>query len=313
MQAEKLVTEAHKALVADPARLEWLRAKRGLTRETAERFKLGWIERNVYADRAAWGLPAELRDDGKAKKLFIPAGLLIPGPDRLRIRRMEPGEFGKYFVLPGSGNRPLVIGAEHPAESTGAVVVESELDALLLHQEITGPVLIIATGSTSNGPDAAMVADLNRRPFALVALDSDAAGGRAAWQRWMSTIPNASRAPIPATWGADPADAFLAGHDLREWFAAELYFAGHPAPPATTRPEPAPPAPAGTETPAEVEGLPCGGCGATRYRRVKDGYSYPDGGQVDGWHCGGRDCNVKLLTGNKDVDNLNRPTKRNTT
>ena len=309
-QAEKPVTAAHKTLVADPARLEWLRAKRGLTRETVERFKLGWIERNVYADRATWGLLPELRDDGKAKKLFIPAGLLIPGPDRLRIRRMEPGEFGKYFVLPGSGNRPLVIGAEHPAESTGAVIVESELDALLLAQEITGPVLIIATGSTSNGPDAAMVADLNRRPFVLVALDSDKAGGRAAWQRWMSTIPNASRAPVPAAWGKDHTDAFLAGHDLREWFAAELYLARHPA---TTRPEPAPPAPAGTETPAEVEGLPCGGCGATRYRRVKDGYSYPDGGQVDGWHCGGRDCNVKLLTGNKDVDNLNRPTKRNTT
>lgn len=312
-QAGKLVTEAHKALVADPARLEWLRAKRGLTRETAERFKLGWIERNVYADRAAWGLPAELRDDGKAKKLFIPAGLLIPGPDRLRIRRAEPGTFGKYFVVPGSNNAPLTIGTDHPAETTGAVVVESELDALLLHQEITGPVLIIATGSTSNAPAAAMVADLARRPFVLISLDTDPAGGRAAWQRWISTIPNASRAPIPATWGTDPADAFLAGHDLREWFAAELYFAGHPAPPATTRPEPAPPAPAGTETPAEVEGLPCGGCGATRYRRVKDGYSYPDGGQVDGWHCGGRDCNVKLLTGNKDVDNLNRPTKRNTT
>ena len=312
-QAEKPVTAAHKTLVADPARLEWLRAKRGLTRETVERFKLGWIERNVYADRATWGLPPELRDDGKAKKLFIPAGLLIPGPDRLRIRRMEPGEFGKYFVLPGSGNRPLVIGAEHPAESTGAVIVESELDALLLAQEITGPVLIIATGSTSNGPDAAMVADLNRRPFVLVALDSDKAGGKAAWEKWMSTIPNASRAPILAAWGKDHTDAFLAGHDLREWFAAELYIARHPAPPATTRPEPAPPAPAGTETPAEVEGLPCGGCGATRYRRVKDGYSYPDGGQVDGWHCGGLDCNVKLLTGNKDVDNLNRPTKRNTT
>ena len=230
MQAEKLVTEAHKALVADPARLEWLRAKRGLTRETAERFKLGWIERNVYADRAAWGLPAELRDDGKAKKLFIPAGLLIPGPDRLRIRRAEPGTFGKYFVVPGSNNAPLTIGTDHPAETTGAVVVESELDALLLHQEITGPVLIIATGSTSNAPAAAMVADLARRPFVLISLDTDPAGGRAAWQRWMSTIPNASRAPIPATWGTDPADAFLAGHDLREWFAAELYFAGHHAP-----------------------------------------------------------------------------------
>ena len=317
MQAEKLVTAAHKALVADPARLEWLRAKRGLTRATAERFRLGWLPRDLYHDRAAWALPPELREDGRPKRLFLPAGLLIPGPDRLRIRRAEPGRFGKYFVVPGSSNRPLVIGADHPAESTGTVVVESELDAMLLWQEITVPVLTIATGSTSNGPDAAMVADLTRRPFALISLDADAAGGRASWQRWMSTIPNATRAPIPATWGTDPTDAFLGGRDLRQWFTMALRLAGHQAPPTTTRPEPAaaatppaPPAPAGPEIPAEVEGLPCGGCGATRYRRVKNGYTYPDGGQVDGWFCGSPDCGVKLLTGYKAVDNLNRPTKR---
>ena len=66
MQAEKLITAAHQSLVADPARLEWLRAKRGLTRETADRFRLGWIERDLYADRATCGLPPELREDGKA-------------------------------------------------------------------------------------------------------------------------------------------------------------------------------------------------------------------------------------------------------
>ena len=312
MQAEKLITAAHQSLVADPERVEWLRAKRGLTRETAERFRLGWIERNVYADRAAWGLPAELRADGKAKKLFIPAGLTIPAPGRLRIRRSEPGEFGRYYMLPGSSNTPLVIGAEHPVESAGAIVVESELDAMLLHQEITGAVLIIAMGSTSNGPDETMVEDLTRRPFVLVALDSDKAGGRASWQKWMSTIPNATRAPIPAAWGTDPTDAFLAGHDLRQWFAMALHLAGHQAPPATTtntsssaptptppaRPSaPTPPAPAGPEVPNEVEGLPCGGCGATRYRKVVNGFVYPDGSRTDGWHCGGRECGVKLMVG----------------
>ena len=236
-QAERLTTEAHKALVADPARLEWLRAKRGLTRETADRFRLGWIERDLYADRATCGLPPELREDGKPKKLFLPAGLLIPGPDRLRIRRAKPGEFGKYFVAPGSGNAPLVIGADHPSESTGAVIVESELDAMLLWQEITTPVLIIACGSTSNGPGAATVADLNRRPFVLVALDSDKAGGKAAWQRWMGVVSNATRAPIPAAWGTDPTDAFLSGHNLGQWFRMALAFAGHQT--AIGMPEPA--------------------------------------------------------------------------
>ena len=313
-QAEKLVTEAHSALVGKPARLEWLRTKRGLTVETAGVFKLGWIERNLYRDLAAWGLPPKFHPDGKPKPLFIPAGLLIPGPDRLRIRRSEPGEFGRYYMLPGSSNAPLIIGADHPVEQTGAVVVESELDAMLLAQEITGPVLIIATGSTSNGPDQAMVEGLTRRPFVLVALDSDKAGGKAAWGKWMGIIPNATRAPMPAAWGADPADAHLAGHSLNEWFAMALRLAGHPAPPATTRPEPAaaptPHAPAGPEIPAEVEGLPCGGCGVTRYRRVPGGYTYPDGGQVDGWFCGSPTCGIKLLSGNKAVDRLTRPEAR---
>ena len=227
--AEKLTTGAHQALVGKPARLEWLRTKRGLTRETAERFRLGWIECNLYRDRAAWGLAPELRDDGTPKKLFIPAGLLIPGPDRLRIRRSDPGEFGKYYMLPGSGNAPLAIGMDHPPEQTGAVIVESELDGMLLAQEIPGQVLIIATGSTSNGPDEAMVEDLARRPFVLISLDTDPAGGKAAWQKWVGIIPNATRAPIPAAWGTDPTDAHLAGHDLRQWFDMALHLAGHHA------------------------------------------------------------------------------------
>ena len=68
------------------------------------------------------------------------------------------------------------------------------------------------------------------------------------------------------------------------------------APPPTTGPE--------------IPGLPCGGCGSTRYRRVVNGFAYPDGSRADGWHCGGRDCHIKLLTGNKDVEHINRPPKR---
>ena len=309
-RAEKLTIEAYKALLGNAARLAWLREYRGLTRATAERFQLGWIERDLYRDRAAWGLPPELREDGKAKKLFLPAGLLIPGPARLRIRRADPGEYGKYFVVPGSGNGPLVIGENHPAEMTGAIIVESEIDGLLLAQEIPGAVLIIACGSTSNGPDDAMVADLTKRPFVLVALDSDKAGGKAAWQRWMSAIPKATRAPIPAAWGTDPTDAYLSGHNLGEWFAMALHLARHPAPPTPT---PTTPSTTGPEVPVKVLGLPCGGCGRTSYTRVVDGYQFPDGTRADGWHCGTPGCHIKPLTGNKAVDNLNRPTKRITT
>lgn len=54
--------------------------------------------------------------------------------------------------------------------------------------------------------------------------------------------------------------------------------------------------------PKSATGLPCGRCGSTRYIRVVYGYSFPDGSQVDGWHCRSPTCGVKLLTGNLEVD-----------
>ena len=71
--------------------------------------------------------------------------------------------------------------------------------------------------------------------------------------------------------------------------------------PLTTRmapaPPPAPPSPPPPTTGPEVPGLPCGGCESTRYRKVVNGFAYPDGSRADGWHCGGRECGVKLMVG----------------
>ena len=66
---------------------------------------------------------------------------------------------------------------------------------------------------------------------------------------------------------------------------------GAPAPP------PAPPSPLPPTTGPKVPGLPCGGCGSTSYRRVVNGFIFPDGSRADGWHCGGRECGVKLMVG----------------
>lgn len=65
--------------------------------------------------------------------------------------------------------------------------------------------------------------------------------------------------------------------------------------PTRTAPPPAPPPP--PTTGPEVPGLPCGGCGSTHYRKVVDGFIFPDDSRTDGWHCGGADCRVKLMVG----------------
>ncbi|WP_136796194.1 primase-helicase zinc-binding domain-containing protein [Desulfosediminicola ganghwensis] len=217
-RAQEFQAVTHQILLEDAEMVERLRVERGLTRETIVRFDLGWLPQNLFDDRVAWGLPEELRQDGKTKKYFLPAGLIIPGPDRIRIRRDNPEEYGKYYVLPGSGNEPLIIDA---ALEAPALVVESELDGMLLAQELTTPVMIIAAGSTSNGPSVELKRRLSQRPFVLVSLDNDEAGAKSSWQRWIAYLPNAARAPLPGSWGAkDHTEAYLKGHDLNIWLRA---------------------------------------------------------------------------------------------
>ncbi|BCO08794.1 hypothetical protein GF1_11700 [Desulfolithobacter dissulfuricans] len=55
-----------------------------------------------------------------------------------------------------------------------------------------------------------------------------------------------------------------------------------------------------------MQGLPCGGCGSTTYKKKMDGFQFPDGSVTDGWHCGGEHCGVKLFTGNKETDRKTR-------
>lgn len=77
--------------------------------------------------------------------------------------------------------------------------------------------------------------------------------------------------------------------------------------PLTTRLEPTPsspppPPPPPPTTGPEVTGMACGGCGSTKYKRVSNGFIFPDGRRTDGWFCGGLDCGVKLLATNREED-----------
>lgn len=74
--------------------------------------------------------------------------------------------------------------------------------------------------------------------------------------------------------------------------------------PLTTGADPTTPVPTKTPTTTgpEVVGLACGGCGSIKYKRVANGYTFPDGTVIDGWHCGAPGCGVKLLVGNKYID-----------
>jgi len=101
-----------------------------------------------------------------------------------------------------------------------AVIVESELDAILLKQEVGNWCCIIALGTTSGKPDSVMDALLRRMEVVLISLDSDKPGARAAWVFWMNAYSNARRCPIIK--GKDPTEAFKNGINLKHWIMTGL-------------------------------------------------------------------------------------------
>lgn len=215
-RAERFTSWCHDRLLENAEIIEWLERERGITQKDIEAAGLGWNPTEVWRDRSAWGLPEELNAEGKPKRLWLPAGLVIPtyAADgklmRVRVRRPE-GE-PRYVVVAGSSSMPMVCG-----ESGPVVVVESELDALLIVAKVPD-VMAVALGSASIRPDRETTATIESAAALLVSLDADSAGGKAAWGFWQQNFPQAKRWPVPL--GKDPTEALTLGLDLAAWIAA---------------------------------------------------------------------------------------------
>jgi DNA primase len=229
-KAAKLIEWSQENLTKNADALKWL-ADRGIDEQAAVAARLGWNAgedgKDVYRARKAWGLPEQLKDDGKPKALWIPRGLVIPYfidgiVYRIRIRRPE-GE-PRYYVIPGSSMATMIIGRERRA----FVVVESELDAILC-ASVRRDVGAVALGSVSAKPDADVHAVLRGALQILNALDYDAAGAKAmAW--WSDHFDRCDRWPVPL--GKDPGEAYQLGMDVGMWIKKGL-------PPALTIESPA--------------------------------------------------------------------------
>jgi hypothetical protein len=209
-------TEAGKPVLA------WLRTERGLSDQTIKSARLGWNPGALYRERVEWGLKPETSSKtGKPKRVWIPSGLVIPlvidgSVLRIRIRRDNIGKADeRYILITGSDTRPLVL-------STGsfpAVVVESDLDALLIHQEAGDVVNTVALGNNTIRPDTITDGLLRQAELVLCSLDSDAAGAQQAWKFWRETY-RAKR--WPCIRGKDPGEMYGAGVDVRQWVIAGL-------------------------------------------------------------------------------------------
>ncbi len=199
---------------------------KGLTEDTIRTAGIGYNPgehgKDLYRDRRGWGLPLEVHRDGRPKRLWVPAGLVIPlchdeGLARLRVRRSDPGEGPRYVIVSGSSMAPLVL----PSESGAFVVVESELDAWLCWQEAGDLIGVMAMGSAGAKPDQNAHMLLMGASLILTALDYDPAGARYAWKFWPETYgKKVIRWPVPV--GKDPSDAWQRGLNIRAWIEAGI-------------------------------------------------------------------------------------------
>ncbi len=205
--AQKQLWETAAGLVA----VDYLKG-RGLKEETIKQFRLGWISQTRFIDRVAWGL-------SPGKKLWIPSGILIPycrrdQVIRLRIRRHDP-DGPRYVIVSGSAAMPMSLAFN----KSYLVVVESELDGLLLHQEVS-VAGVVALGSVSYRPDYETDYFLRKAASILGALDSDSAGAKESLTWWKMEYNNFKR--WPASCGKDPGEMFQQGVELDAWVQAGL-------------------------------------------------------------------------------------------
>ena len=209
---------------------------RGLSFDFALAHGLGWNLADQYETPELWGLESWVNSKGNLGKLYLPVGLVIPtfrksGPVAVKIRRRDwkPGDdWPKYHAIKGGGSGSLVLGKA----GLPVVLVESELDALLIAQEVSSLCSTVALGSASNRPHTTSTAFLKAAPRILCALDfdkPDTKGRRAganASQWWMDNFRQARR--WPPTVGKDPGEMHLSGVPVRLWVEAGLSsFAGH--------------------------------------------------------------------------------------
>jgi len=194
---------------------------RGLTPDTVRRLGIGWNPQDRLEAREAWGLESELNDRGNPRRIWLPAGLVVPsrrkaGLVAVKVRRFAwtpKDRLPKYCALPGS-TPGLGLGGD-PGKPV--VVVESELDAVLIWQEARDLAGALALGTATGKPDADAAAYLRAAPRILVALDFDRAGIEA-WPWWKEHFPKAEPWPCPD--GKDVGDMAGTSGLVRFWIEA---------------------------------------------------------------------------------------------
>jgi DNA primase len=206
LASKKLVRTAQKFLFEPNGKEKvlYLQDERGLRIETIRRHRLG-------------SLPA---------KAHMPSKIVIPCYDskgkliRIRFRIDDPGPGqARYRISQGSNpNLPLPLGI---SAGRPVIIVESELDAILISQEVGGKIGVLGLGTVGIKFTQHMIRYLNdQMPKVLISMDQDRSGRQKA-TFLAKELSNAINWPVPKKYGKDPGDAWK-HMDINKWIMTGL-------------------------------------------------------------------------------------------
>jgi len=221
-KATAILFAAYKHLLSPAGKphREWLN-DRGINNNTIKTARMGWNTTSLSFDRETWGLAPETDPHTrKQKNIWVPAGLIIPyfrnnSPIRLRVRQQNPIGNDPYIIVSGShmGYFDCTIHTGTDESNNPAFIVEAELDAWLLYQEIHQAARVFAVGNSSARPDTAAHEYINSHGTVL-SLDTDQAGeAENTW--WTKQYPHV--VVHPSEFGKDPGEAYEVGVDITAW------------------------------------------------------------------------------------------------
>ena len=217
-KAIEFVESCSKRLLIDSEAISFLKSKYGLTLDTVPLFRVGWNPESRFQRRSEWGL----QEADAQISICLSRGIVIPSfltngfLSKIKIRRLdeiEIAKYGKYQEVKGGSNLIPIYGL---LANQVFLIVESELDAMCLCQEIGEFCTCLALGGATKRPDPETMRWLQSKRLILYSLDLDDAG-REQYDYWRSHFPNLR--PWLAETRKSPADSYvLDGVDLKKWF-----------------------------------------------------------------------------------------------
>lgn len=172
--------------------------KLGLDESSLKEARIGWNPETAWRSRVECGLKAEVGANMKPKKLCFPAGIVIPTLDGDEVKRVRVWEYtqkDRPYALAGSALVPLVVGEIEKA--SGIIVVEEELMAFRITQELGERIAVIALGGAESPPDSSMLDVMKRTGKVVLAVNE-----KHSWRRIEHIVPNAHGQAAP-TFGSD--------------------------------------------------------------------------------------------------------------